>query len=164
MTTMRLTARFVAAIAVVSLLAISAGGLFGALAMMLYGDGELSAFHNAPAPFFLGPTLGSTGGLLTALAWISLMWRWSPRWIEARRLLSCVGTGAGLGIASGLFASLLLHGGLQLSVGRFYAEGTIIGLVFGLFAGFLVGLVGSLSWAGGIADMRRRREPPATCD
>ena len=149
------TGLFVVA-AVVVVLAGAAGAFFGLLATVLYEGFGMRTEVALPAG--LGPVIGGLGGVAVAVLWSSGMMRLSAAWAgqSLRRGRSVLGTGSLFGLFAGIASSLVLHAGLQAAAGHLQLDMFLVGLGFGIPAGLLVGVLGSLLWLGALP-----KPPPA---
>jgi MFS family permease len=122
---------------------IAISGLLGAL----FGSAA-GIFYAALGP---GAFLGAVYGLAMGVVWD----RW-PRLRSANRYSSGVGVGA----LAGVLVSCLVHTSLELWFGFRDALGKqFFGLVFGLVAGGLMGLLGGVGWRMALSRKRERTHP-----
>jgi len=129
------------------------GGFFGLLASVLYGLSEVGP----GLVHILGLILGGTSGAGAGLLWCWLMGRLSPQASGGRIVL----VGIGWGTVVGSLATVFLHSGLMIAIGRLHGDAInaiTAGPFFGVPAGIATGLVcGFLRWAV-VAWMRRKAQ------
>jgi len=137
-------------LALTALLAAPLSGFFGAMGTIFYGllAGGDRGDYSGGLLIMVGSVGGAVFGLLAAWAWWAMMrgittaappLRWRYRhfvWVSLGRALA---VGAAAGGAT--------HLAMQLTTGRFWIDILLLGVVFGLSAGFWLGLLLAWPWS-----------------
>jgi hypothetical protein len=114
----------------------------GVLASMIYHLGEGGRLEIA------GGALGAVGGLLAGLLWVNRMIAETRKRLPGRARLSraLIALGVPWGVLCGLGATVVLHGGLMVVRGGLRFDALLVGSLFALPTGLVLGLIGGLAW------------------
>jgi len=139
-------------LAIVGVFVCAVGAGVGALlgygaGYLIYGSVRVFPPTHIPPPVEAGRGLGAVGGLLSGYVWCRLMQRSSRTFFAGRRRPAGL-TWMGIlwGVVAGVLAATVLHAGMMLATGRFSPDGVAIGLIVGVPAGALVGLLCGAVW------------------